>query len=193
VQAEAERGHDPEIRAGAADRPEEVLVLLAAGSPHATVGDDDLDLEQVIDGPSEATGEVSETTAEGEARHANLRDETERCGEAVQLRFTIDIAEQAPGSDRHRACLGIDEHAAQGGHVERQPAVGQGGPRDVVTTATHRQQQSPFAREVDPRDDIDGAGRPHHEARRLLDHAVPQARCLFEPNGLRRQDFSPHL
>ncbi len=63
VEAEPELGDDAEALAGAADRPEQVGVLVAARAADRAVGGDDLDLEQVVDSPAEAPREVAETAA----------------------------------------------------------------------------------------------------------------------------------
>ena len=78
VQAEGELGDDAEPRAGAAQRPEQVGVLVAARPADLPVGGDDLDLEQVVDRPAEAAREVAEPAAERQAGDADLREEAER-------------------------------------------------------------------------------------------------------------------
>ena len=50
VQLEEEAGDDAEIAAAAAQRPEQVGVLLLAGGDEAAVGQHDVGLEQIVDG-----------------------------------------------------------------------------------------------------------------------------------------------
>ena len=114
MQAEGERGDHAEVGAGAADAPRTGR-RCRRGSARRTdaVGGDDLDLEQVVDGPPEAAGEVAEPAAERQPGDADLGDEAERRREAVQLGLAIDVAEQAPRLHRRRARLGVDDDPAQ--------------------------------------------------------------------------------
>ena len=100
VQAEGERGDDAEVGAGAANRPEQLAVLVAAGAPCPPVGRDDLHLEQVVDRPAEPARQVAEAPAERQARHPDLRDEAQRRGQPMQLRLAVHLAEEAPRLDR---------------------------------------------------------------------------------------------
>ena len=94
------RRDDAEVGAGAADRPEQVGVLVAVRRARiAAVGGDDLDRHQVVDRPAEAAGEVAEAAAERQAGDADLGEEAEHGGEPVLLRRPVDVAQQAAGSD----------------------------------------------------------------------------------------------
>ena len=103
VQAEGELGDDTEAGARAAERPEQVGVLVAAGPADLAVGGDDLGLEQVVDGPAEPAGEVAEPAAERQPGDADLGEEAERHGEAVCLGRAVDVAEQAARLHRRGA------------------------------------------------------------------------------------------
>ena len=70
VQAEEERGHDPEVAAAAAHGPEEVGVLLRVGGDDAAVGQHHLDAEQVVDGQAVGAREVADAAAQGQPADA---------------------------------------------------------------------------------------------------------------------------
>lgn len=59
VQAEREARDHTEVGASAAQRPEQVGVLVAVGDADLTVSGDDLDLLEVVDRPPEAAGQVA--------------------------------------------------------------------------------------------------------------------------------------
>jgi hypothetical protein len=80
VQADGEPGDDSEVAAAAAERPEQVWVLLRAGGADLAVRGDDLGLDQVVDGPAEPAGQVSEAAAEGESGDAGLGDQAQHGG-----------------------------------------------------------------------------------------------------------------
>lgn len=93
VEAEGEAGDDTEVGARAADRPEQLGVLVAAGAEDRAVCGDDLDRLQVVDGPTEPAREVAQAAAEGQAGHAGLGDEAEHGGQAVLLCRPVDVGE----------------------------------------------------------------------------------------------------
>jgi hypothetical protein len=91
VQLQHEARDDAQVGSGAAHRPEEVVVLVAAGPAHLAVGRDDLDLDQVVDRPAEAPCEVAEAAPERQAGHAHLRYEAQRRGQTVELRLAVYV------------------------------------------------------------------------------------------------------
>ena len=98
----------PKIAAGAADRPEEICVLVPAGDANLAVRGDDLDLLEVVDGPTEAARQIPEPATEGEAGDPDLGDEAENRREPVLLRRPVDILEQTPRSNVGELGIGID-------------------------------------------------------------------------------------
>ena len=103
VQAEREPGDDAEVAAAAAERPEQVGVLVAVGGADLAVGGDDLDLLEVVDRPAEAARQVAEPAAEGQAGDADLGDEAEHGRQPVLLRRPVDVLEQTARARRARA------------------------------------------------------------------------------------------
>jgi hypothetical protein len=97
----------------------------------------------------------------------------------VELGLPVDVAEEASGLYARGPRLGVDEHAAESGHVERQAPVGQRGAAEVVAAAADREREPLVASELHRGHDVRGAGRLYHEGRRLLDQAVPEERRLL--------------
>ena len=173
MQPERELGDDAEVGAGAADRPEQLGVLVAAGGADLAVGGDDLDLLEVVDGPAEPAGQIAKAAAEGQAGHADLGDEAEHGGQPVLLGRLVDVLEQAAGSDVGEPGIGIDADVAHAGQVEGQAASGDGGAGDVVAAALDAEQQPMVAGEPNRRGHVVGRGRLDDECGDLGGHAVP--------------------
>ncbi len=114
VQPELERGGDAEVRAGAAQAPEELRVLVLARTHLAAVRRDEVDREQAVDREPERALEPAEPAAERQAGDAGVRHGADRAGERVLLRRVVELAQQAAGRDdapraaprrpRRRAC-----------------------------------------------------------------------------------------
>src|SRR5215212_7441065 len=66
VPPEQEGGYYAEVAPSAPYSPEEVLVFLFAGLDEATIGQDHVGFEQVVDGKAELTAEVAVAAAQGE-------------------------------------------------------------------------------------------------------------------------------
>jgi hypothetical protein len=135
VQVEGEPGDNAEVGTGATDRPEQVGILMAVGGADLAVRSDDLDLLEVVDRPTEPTRQVSQAAAEGQAADANLGYEAEHSCQPVLLRRAVDVLEQTPGPDVRDLGMVIDGNVAHAGQVERQAALGDRGPGEVVAPA----------------------------------------------------------
>ena len=83
VQAEQERRDDAEVAAAAADRPEQVGVLVGARAHALAVREHDLGLEQVVDRQPALARQVAEAAAERQPADAGGRDDPARRREAV--------------------------------------------------------------------------------------------------------------
>ena len=99
MQPEEERGDDAEVAAAAANRPEEVGVLVCAGRHEAAVGQHHVGFEQVVDRQTALAGQVAEAAAEGEAADAGGRDDAARRGQAEGVGGVVDVA---PGAAARR-------------------------------------------------------------------------------------------
>ena len=180
VETERERRDDPEVRARASDRPVEVGVLVPTRTTDQAVGGDDLGLQQVVDRPPEAPGEVAETTAERQSRHADFGDEPQRHGQAEALRLAVDLAQETSGLDRRGPCLRVDDDPAKPRHVDGHATVHQRRARDVVTAAPNGDREAAAAGEVHRGHDVGGVGGLDDGGGGLRDRAVPQACRLRE-------------
>ena len=99
VRLERELGHDAEVAAAAAQRPEEVGVLVGARGHRLPVREDDLGAEQVVDREAVRAREVSHPSAERQAADAGRRDDAARNGEPVLVRRRVDLAPGGAAAD----------------------------------------------------------------------------------------------
>ena len=70
VQLELERGDDPEVAAAAAQRPEQVGVLVGADPAHRAVSGDDLERDHVVAGQAVLAHQPADAPAERESGDA---------------------------------------------------------------------------------------------------------------------------
>ena len=70
MELEYKRGDDAEIATPAAQRPEQVGVVVLAGDDEAAVGQHDVGLDQIVDGQAVFAGEITVAAAQGQAGDA---------------------------------------------------------------------------------------------------------------------------
>jgi hypothetical protein len=172
VQPEQERGDDAEVPSAATERPEQVRVLVVARADDVAVGQDDLGLEQVVDGQAALAGEVAEAAAEREPADPGGRDDPAGRGQTVLVRRAVDLAPGAAAGDPDGPGLGIDLDALQRREVDDDAVVAGAQPGAVVAAAAHREQQPVIAGEADDLGHVGGARALRDERRAAVDHRV---------------------
>jgi hypothetical protein len=168
-QPELEAGHDAEVAAAAADRPEQVRMLGLVCDELATVGGHDLDREQRIDRQAVLAHQPTDPAAEGQARDAHRARVAERGGQAMgrDRLGELDRREAwlGPGDPR----VGVDVQTAHVGEVEDEPAVDRAMAGHAVTPATHGELELVVTREEDGEGDVAGVGSPNNRKRPGVD------------------------
>ena len=190
VRAERERRDDTEVAAAAAQAPEQVRVLLGARPDALARREDDVRLDEVVDGQPVSAGEPADAAAEREARDPGPRHHPDRHGQPERLGRAIDVRERRPGPDADQSRIGVDLDRRQAAHVQDDPVVHRAVARDVVAPAADRERQPRFPGERDRRRDVLGAGRLDDEAGTLVDHAVPDAASVIVVGVARGDDPS---
>ena len=112
VQPEGELGDDAEVAAAAAERPEQVRVLLLARGDDGAVGRDDLGGQQVVAGQAVAAAEVADAAAEGQSADAGRGDDPPGGGQPVHGRGVVELRPRWPRRRRVRCGLRIDDDVA---------------------------------------------------------------------------------
>ena len=95
MEPELERRGDPEVRARAAQAPEELRVLVLARAHLPAVRGDEVDGEQAVDREPEGALQAAEPAAERQPGNAGVRHGADRAGERVLLRRVVELAEEA--------------------------------------------------------------------------------------------------
>ena len=173
VQGEFEGGDDAEIAATPADRPEQVGIVVGIDMQAGAVGGDEVGREQVVDGHAVQAAEPAEAAAQGQAGHPGGGVDAQRGGQAIRLRFMVEVAQGGAAFDPGAAPRRVDAHRAHGRQVDHQAIVGQRAAGDVVAAAAHRQRQALAPGFGDGGRHVGGAGAAHDQRRALVDHGVP--------------------
>jgi hypothetical protein len=172
VQAEQERRDDAEVAAAAANRPEQVGVLVRARTDALAAGQHELGLEQVVDREPEGARQVPETPAEREPADAGGRDDAAGGRQSVLAGREVDLAPCAAAADAHGARLRIDLDVAQQREVDHDAVVARPQPGAVVPAAADGERQVVLARESDGPGHVLGPGAARDQRRPLVDHRV---------------------
>ena len=151
MQEELERGDDAEVAAAAAQRPEQVRVLVQrTPGPCSPVGGHQLGGDQVVAGEAVLAPQPADAAAEREAGHPRLGDQAGRRREAVGLRRGVHLPPD-------RAALRPSRGAAPGRPSPRSSATGR---------SPRRPRRSPARRRCARRRAPRSAGRPPGRRRR---------------------------
>ncbi len=190
IQAELERGDDPEVPAGTADAPEEVRLLGLAGPHEPAVGGHELDGAQVVDREPEAPLEPSDAAAERQPRDARVTDDADRADEPVRLRRDVELTEQRAAVHPRGARRRIHRHAVHRRQVHDETAVAARVPGRAVAAGADGQLEVLLAREPDRRRDVRSRPGPDDDRRPALVDRVPQPARIVVGRVPRRDDLA---
>ena len=178
MRLERECGHDAEVAATSADRPEQIGVLVGVRLDKAAVREDDVDGEHVVDGESPPARQVADAAAEGEAGDARRREDAGRHGETECAGRVVEVAEGAARPDLDGLRLRIDAHPLLEGEIDHEAVIDRAEPGTVVAAAANGDLQALFACEVHGGDHVGGVEAARDEARMLVDHPVVELASL---------------
>jgi hypothetical protein len=174
VESEGERGHDPEVPAATAQRPEQVRVLLRRRGEDTAVGRHDLGLHEVVAAQAVLGVEVAVSTTEGQAGHTGLGHPTQRCGEPERLGLAVDVAEQRAALDVGQPTHGVDLDPPHRREVDEHAVADRREPAHGVPASADTDEQAVLAREGHRVDDVGRAGAPCGDGRAVGVHRVPR-------------------
>jgi hypothetical protein len=123
VELELEAGDDTEVAAAAAQRPEQILVLIVAGRNLPAIGEHDIGREQVVDGEPHTAGEVADAATQCETSHPGGRDDSAGRGQTERVGCVIDIPQGRAAPDPDDPLVRVDPHALHRREVDDQPVV----------------------------------------------------------------------
>ena len=172
VAPELERRHRAEVAAAAAQRPEQVRVLVLAGGDERAVGQDHVGGQQVVDGEPVAPGQVADPAAQGQPADTRGGQDPGRGGQAECASRVIDVTPDAAAVGAHglrRRVHGDSPHRRQ---VDHERVVPHAQATRVVTAAAHGDSQPPFAGVPDGGHDVGYVGAAGDRGRTAVDHRV---------------------
>ena len=173
VQRETERAGDAEVPAAAAQRPEQVGVIVGRRADDLALGGDHLDLREVVDGEPVLAHEPADAAAQADTADAGMADDAARGSETVRLRRMVDISPQGAALDECRALDRIDRDGAHRRQVDHDPAVAHRGAGDVVTPTANGDLEIAVAGEAHRGGHIGGVAAAGNQPRSSVDGAVP--------------------
>src|SRR5262249_20575725 len=102
VELQFELGHDTEISTAAAQSPEKIRGFIESGEPSPAVCGDHTCSPQVVARGTVPSKEPSESAAQRQASHANIRVTAEHRAKSVRVGSTIQIARSGTGFDARK-------------------------------------------------------------------------------------------
>src|SRR6058998_1740607 len=128
MQPERELDGNAEVAAAAPEGPEQIGVLFLGRVDDRAVGLHDPRPDEVVEGESVRTHQVSDAASEREPRNAGITERAARCREPVPLARRIEVLPERAAAAGRRPALWID------GHPAHQPQVDDDAPvTDAVT------------------------------------------------------------
>ena len=170
-----EPGRDAEVPAAAADRPEEVRIMVGIDDPDLAVGGDQLGGQQVVDGQAVLPSEIADAAAEGDPAEPHRPRIAEAGREPVGAgRLRIRAGGQ-PGAGPRRPPFDVDLERLEVAHVEDDPAVAHAQPAVGVAAAPHGQLEPGLAGDPDDMGHVGCVGDPDDDRRSAVDVAGEDA------------------
>ena len=173
MEVELQARHDAEVRAGAAQAPEQLRLLVRARPHEPPVGGHELDRAEAVDRQPEVALEPADPAAEGQPGHAGMADDADRTDEAMLLGRDVKLAEERSPARPRDAGRRVDAHIVHAAEVDDDAAVGRGIAKPAMTASADGDFELPIAAEPNRRGDVVDAGRPNHDGRSTVDRRVP--------------------
>src|SRR5262245_32451372 len=117
------RRRDAKVTAASANRPEEIGLLVLAGSYHLALGSHQFDGAKIVEGEAIFAHQPAQPTAEGEPGNSCAGHDPTRDGQAVQLCFAVELSPGDATLGLDRAILGVDVDPFHGREINHQPAI----------------------------------------------------------------------
>ena len=172
VDPELEGGHHPEVAATAAQRPEQVGVLVLAGHQELAVGGHDIGRDQVVARQPVAAGQVADAAAQGEPTDAGRGDDPAGGGQPEGVGRGVEVP---PGGAAFGSCRPgrrVDAHLPHARQVDDHTVVAGAEAGHAVPATSHGEVELVLAGEVHRGDHVTRVRAPHHGRRAPVDHGV---------------------
>ncbi len=186
MKTELQPRDDAEVAAAAAERPEQVRVLLGVDAQELAVRRDDLGGEQVVDGHAVLARQEADAAGERDAADADGAGVAEAGREPVLARRDGVVAGGQAGPGPGGALLGVDLEAAEVGEVEHDAALGDAVAGGAVAAAADGQLGAGPAGEPDDVGDVVRVGGAGDDGRPAVDAGHEDGARLVVAGVLRR-------
>ena len=190
MQLEFQAGRDAEVRARAAQAPEQLRLLVDAGPHEAPVGGHELDRAEVVDRQSEPPLEPADTATEGQPGDTRVADDAHRADEPVFLGRDVELSEQCPAAAASEPSRRVDGDVVHPPEVDDEAAVGRGVPDRAVATTADRDLEVTLAAEADGSDDVLDVQGSDDQGRSPIEHRVPDPPGIVVAGGIGRHDLA---
>ena len=149
IRAVLERGHDAEVAAAAAERPEQVAIAVLAGGDDLARGEHDLGRQQVVDCHPVLAHQPRDPAPECEARNPRRGDDAAWSREPERAGGAVELADRDAGLRPDRRPHRVDVGPLHEREIDHQATLGDRSAGDVVAAAAHRDLQGLAPAEVD--------------------------------------------
>jgi hypothetical protein len=148
--------------------------VVGVGDDEGPVGEDQLDLHDVVERQPERSGQRPVAAAQGEPDHTHGADRADHGREPGALGRGDDLPAGGAAGEVGGAAGRIDGDVVHRRQVQHQPAVDDRCARPAVAPAPDRDGHAHRGRGAHPRLHVSDAGAAQHERRAVPDSAVPQ-------------------
>src|SRR5580704_10164325 len=137
MELELERGHDAEVPAAAAHRPEQIAILDGVRMKDARISNDDFHPRDVVASEAQLWRERALAAAERISGDADRWARAERYRHRESIRHLIEFARQHPRLKPHRGASRIDRDALHQRQIDHEAAVAGPVTREAMASAAN--------------------------------------------------------
>ena len=187
VKPELDRRHDAEAPATAAERPEQLAVVVRVRADQVALRRHELDRGDAVRCEPEAARVPAHATAERVAHDADVGRRAVQRGEPVRDGGVDHVEPDDAGFGPRDSCGWIDAHAAHAVRLDQDRVLQRPQGRGSVARPLRRELEPVPPGEPDERDDVAGRLRQCDRPRALVDREVPRLPCVV-PAGIAGED-----
>ena len=169
MQPQVEPRRDAEVAAAAADRPEEVGLVLRVDLPHAAVRRDELGADEAVDREAVPANEVAHAAAERQPTDAHRACVAEGHGEPVCAGGVHDLPRREPGLRAGDPVARVELEPPHAREVEHDPTLADAVPGAGVAAAADGELEAALAGERDHEGDLELVDRADDHRRPAVD------------------------
>ena len=190
VQLELEARCDAEVRACAAEAPEQLRLVVGAGPYDASIRGHELDGAKAVDRQPELPLETADAATERQPGDAGVPDDSHRADEPVLLRRDVELAEERSSAGSGESSRRVDADGVQPREVDDEAAVGRRVADRAVTAAADSDLEVDLTAEANGRDDVVDVRGSDDQRRSSIEHRVPHPSRIVIAGGIGRDDFA---